>query len=188
MDFLGLLPTSTSGNKQMVVVTECVTRYGETKASSESSVAEVAKLFVDSILLRHGAPEVLITDRVIAFAAEFPQIIFHYSQAYQRRAAAYHPQMNRPTERMNKTFADVLAIYVHVEQKTWVAVLQYVTFAYNTVAQETMQITPFKLVYGRNPKTTPDAMLPQVTDEEYADAAAYLQRAEEARHLGRLRM
>ncbi|XP_072144216.1 uncharacterized protein conv [Dermacentor andersoni] len=188
MDLLGPLPMSTSGNKWIVVATDYLTRFAETKALPKGSAAEVAKFFVENILLRHGAPEVLITDRGTAFTAELTQAILQYSQTSHRRTTAYHPQTNGLTERLNKTLADMLAMYVDVEHKTWDAVLPYVTFAYNTAVQETTQITPFKLVYGRNPTTTLDAMLPHVTDEENVDVASYLQRAEEARQLARLRI
>ncbi|KAK8771367.1 hypothetical protein V5799_025390 [Amblyomma americanum] len=123
-----------------------------------------------------------------AFTAELTQAILQYSQTSHRRTTAYHPQTNGLTERLNKTLADMLSMYVDVEHKTWDAVLPYVTSAYNTAVQETTQITPFKLVYGRNPTTTLDAMLPNVTDEENLDVATYLQRAEEARQLARLRI
>ncbi|XP_070385736.1 uncharacterized protein [Dermacentor albipictus] len=91
-------------------------------------------------------------------------------------------------ERLNKTLADMLAMYVDVEHKTWDGVLPYVTFAYNTAVQETTQVAPFKLVYGRNPTTTLGALLPHVTNEENVDVASCLQRAEAARQLTRLRI
>nr|XP_054920362.1 uncharacterized protein LOC129381481 [Dermacentor andersoni] len=46
--------------------------------------------------------------------------------------------------------------------------------------QETTQLTPFELVYGRNPTMTLDAVLSHDTDEENLDVPAYLQRTEEA--------
>ncbi|XP_075747779.1 uncharacterized protein LOC142812975 isoform X2 [Rhipicephalus microplus] len=55
-------------------------------------------------------------------------------------------------------------------------------------AQETTEMTPFNLVHGRDAVTTLEAMLPNVTDENNLDVAAYLQRAEEARQLARLRI
>ncbi|GFV20248.1 transposon Ty3-I Gag-Pol polyprotein [Trichonephila clavipes] len=41
------------------------------------------------------------------------------------------------TERFNKTLADMLSMYVDVEQKNWDEILPFVTFAYNTAKQET---------------------------------------------------
>ena len=188
MDLLGPFPTSTSGNKWIVVATDYLTRYAETKALPKGSAAEVARFFVENILLRHGAPEVLITDRGTAFTAELTQAILRYSHTSHRRTTAYHPQTNGLTERLNKTIADMLAMYVDVEHKTWDAILPYVTFAYNTAVQETTHMAPFNLVYGRKPATTLDAMLPDVSDEENLDVATYLQRAEEGRQLARLRI
>lgn len=60
------------------------------------------------------------------------------------------------------------------------AILPFVTFAYNTVAQETMQMSPYMLVYGRNTATMLDAMLPNVADEENLGVTVYTQRANEA--------
>ncbi|GFT53667.1 transposon Ty3-I Gag-Pol polyprotein [Trichonephila clavipes] len=49
-----------------------------------------------------------------------------------RFTTAYHPQTNGLTERFNKTLADMLSMYVDVEQKNWDEILPFVTFAYNT--------------------------------------------------------
>ena len=100
MDLLGPFPTSTSGNKWIVVATDYLTRYAETKALPKGSAAEVARFFVENILLRHGAPEVLITDRGTAFTAELTQAILRYSQTSHRRTTAYHPQTNGLNERL----------------------------------------------------------------------------------------
>lgn len=171
-----------------LVATDYLTRYAEAKPLPNGTAVEVAKFFVESILLRHGAPEVLITDRGTAFTADLTQAILHYSHTDHRRTTAYHPQTNGLTERLNKTIADMLAMYVDTEHKTWDIILPYVVFAYNTAVQETTKMTPFKLVHGRDATTTLDAMLPNVTDENNLDVAAYLQRTEEARQLARLRI
>ncbi|XP_077557027.1 uncharacterized protein LOC144170873 [Haemaphysalis longicornis] len=82
----------------------------------------------------------------------------------------------------------MLSMYVDVEHKTWDKVPPYVTFAYNTAIQETTQLTPFELVYGRRPTTMLNAMLPHVEDDDLnTDVQGYLQRAEEAHQLARVR-
>ncbi|XP_065284742.1 uncharacterized protein [Dermacentor albipictus] len=105
-----------------------------------------------------------------------------------RRTTAHHPQRNVLKERLNKTLADMVAMYADVEHNTWDAILPYVTFAYNTALQETTQTTLFKLVCGRNPTITVDSMLPHTTDKENLDVATYIQRADEARQLAHLRI
>ena len=124
----------------------------------------------------------------MAFTAELTQAILRYSQTSHHRTAAYHPQTNGLTERLNKTIANMLAMYVDIDHKTWAAILPYVTFAYNTAVQETTQLSPYKLVYEKSSAMTLDAVLPTTTDEDNLDVATYLQRAEESRQLARLRI
>ncbi|KAK8787335.1 hypothetical protein V5799_022885 [Amblyomma americanum] len=188
MDLLGTFPTSTSGNKWIIIATDYLTRHNEAKALPNKKAAEVAKFFVECIVLRHGTPDVTSRDRGTAFTAEVTKAILRYSQTSHRRTTAYHPQTNGLTEHPNKTFADMHAMYVDAEHKTWDVILPYVLFAYNTAVQETTQMTPFRLVHGREATTTLDAMLPNVTEEENVDVAAYFQRAEKARRLARLQI
>lgn len=189
MDLLGPFPTSTNGNKWIVVATDYLTRYAETASLPSGTAIEVASFFVKNIVLRHGAPMVLITDRGTAFTAELTQQILRLSHTVHRKTTAYHPQTNGLTERLNKTLADMLAMYVDVGHKTWDEVLPYVTFAYNTAPQETTQMTPFELVFARPASTMLDAMLPHVDDgSTHGDVANFLQRAEEARQLARIRI
>ena len=166
MDLLGPFPSSASGNRWIVVCTDYSTRYAETKAVPHATAKEVAKFFIEQIVLRHGAPEAVITDRGAAFTANLMQEILRLSHTQHRRTTAYHPQTNGLTERLNKTLGDMLAMYVDIEHKTWDEILPYVTFAYNTAIQETTGYTPFHLVYGREPTTMLDAMLPHQPDPE----------------------
>ncbi|KAM7289119.1 DDE-type integrase/transposase/recombinase [Ixodes scapularis] len=189
MDLLGPFPPSTSGNRWIIVATDYLTRYAETKALPSGTAVEVAKFFIESIVLRHGAPEVLITDRGSSFMAQLTQEILRLSHTSHRRTTAYHPQTNGLTERLNKTIADMISMYVDVEHKTWDEVLPYVTFAYNTAVQETTGVTPFQLVHGRKVTTMLDAMLPHEPAVDGSDDAQVVaQRAEEVRQLARLRI
>lgn len=188
MDFLGPFPTSTTGNRWIIVATDYLTRYAETSALRRGTADEAAQFFLESIVLRHGAPAVVITDRGTAFMAKFLDIVLRLSGTAHRKTTAYHPQTNGLTERLNRTLADMISMYVDVEHKNWDEVLPYVTFAYNTARQETTHQTPFSLVYGREVTTTLDAMLPHEFDDNETGAEEITQRAEAARQLARWRI
>ncbi|XP_049273750.1 uncharacterized protein LOC125759322 [Rhipicephalus sanguineus] len=163
MDLLGPFPTSTYGNKWIAVATDYLTRYAETRPLASSNATEVGSYLVN-IVLRHGAPEVLITDRGTIFTAELTQQILRLSHTMHRRTTADHPQTKGLTERLNKTFVDMLAMYV--EHKTW---------------DDILLCSPTATIL--------DAMLPHVDHESmHADVAGFLQRAEEVRQLVRTRV
>lgn len=189
IDLLGPFPTSRAGNRWIAVATDYLTRYIETRALPRGTANDIATFFVHGIVLRHGAPTVVITDRGTAFTAQLTEDIMHLSGSVHRKATAYHPQTNGLTERLNKTIADMISMYVDVDHKNWDDVLPYVTFAYNTAVQETTGFTPFRLVHGREAVTTLDAMLlPTHCSNVVTDAAEFARCAEEARQLARMRI
>ncbi|GFU92106.1 retrovirus-related Pol polyprotein from transposon 17.6 [Trichonephila clavipes] len=67
IDLLGRFPKSAHGNKWILVCTDYSTRYAITKALPTAEVDEIAKFLLEEIVLRHGAPRVIITDRGAVF-------------------------------------------------------------------------------------------------------------------------
>ncbi|KAM7298845.1 DDE-type integrase/transposase/recombinase [Ixodes scapularis] len=188
-EFAWALPAVDAGNRCIIVATDYLTRYAKTKALPSGTAVEVDKFFIESILLRHGTPEVLITDRGSSFLAQPTQEILRLSHTSHCGTTAYHPQTNGLTERLNKIIAYTVLMYVDLEHKTWDEVLPYVTFAYNTAVQKTTEFTPFELVHRRKVTTMLDAMLPhEPVDDGCDDAHAVSQRGEEVCQLARLRI
>ncbi|GFY33822.1 hypothetical protein TNCV_4595341 [Trichonephila clavipes] len=187
IDLLGRFPKSAHGNKWIIVCTDYSTRYAITKALPTAEVDEIAKFLLEEIVLRHGAPRVIITDRGAVFRSRLVSSLVDLCNIDHRFTTAYHPQTNGLTERFNNTLADMLSMYVDVEQKNWDEILPFVTFAYNTAKQETTGFTPFYLLHGREAETTLDTMLPfcpnDFDDNNITKIAA---RAEESRQLARV--
>ncbi|GFV66162.1 retrovirus-related Pol polyprotein from transposon 17.6 [Trichonephila clavipes] len=187
IDLLGRFPKSAHGNKWIIVCTDYSTRYAITKALPTAEVDEIAKFLLEEIVLRHGVPRVIITDRGAVFRSRLVSSLVDLCNIDHRFTTAYHPQTNGLTERFNKTLADMLSMYVDVEQKNWDEILPFVTFAYNTAKQETTGFTPFYLLHGREAETTLDTILPfcpnDFDDNNITKIAA---RAEESRQLARV--
>ncbi|UYV74416.1 hypothetical protein LAZ67_11003491, partial [Cordylochernes scorpioides] len=187
IDLLGRFPTSNDGNKWTVVATDYLTRYAMTKAIPNGSSEEVGKFIVEDVILKHGAPRELISDRGRTFISHTIRDINNLCGTAHRFTSAYHPQTNGLTERLNKTLGDMLSMYVDVDQRNWDSVLPYVTFAYNTAKQETTGFSPFYLVHGRDVETPLDTIL---TYREEANLEDYVEslvtNAEDARQLARL--
>ncbi|GFT56380.1 hypothetical protein TNCV_1388901 [Trichonephila clavipes] len=110
-------PKSAHGNKWIIVCTDYSTRYAITKALPTAEVYEIAKFLLEEIVLRHGAPRVIITDRGAVFRSRLVSSLVDLCNIDHRFTTAYHPQTNGLTERFNKTLADMLSMYVDVEQK-----------------------------------------------------------------------
>ncbi|UYV80275.1 hypothetical protein LAZ67_18002262, partial [Cordylochernes scorpioides] len=164
-----------------------ITKFAITKALPTSESVEVAKFFIKDVILKHGAPREVITDRGRNFTSSMIRDLNKHCRITHRTTTAYHPQTNGLTERLNKTIADMLSMYVDVNQKDWDEILPFVTFAYNTAKQESTGFSPFYLVHGREAETPLDLLFPKFPSEDEDDFIQTLgSRAEEARQLARI--
>ncbi|UYV72881.1 hypothetical protein LAZ67_10001063 [Cordylochernes scorpioides] len=187
MDLLGRFPTSMCGNRWIIVCTDYLTKFAITKALPTSESVEVAKFFIKDVILKHGAPREVITDRGRNFTSSMIRDLNKHCRITHRTTTAYHPQTNGLTERLNKTIADMLFMYVDVNQKDWDEILPFVTFAYNTAKQGSTGFSPFYLVHGREAETPLDLLFPKFPSEDEDDFIQTLgSRAEEARQLARI--
>ena len=64
----------------------------------------------------------------------------------------WHPQANGQTEHFNKSLANMLTVYCEEYHENWDEYLPYLAFCYNSGASETTKISPFKVIYGRDPR------------------------------------
>ncbi len=182
MDIVGPLEESYKGNRYILVMTEYSTRYAETAPMENQTAITVANAFVQSIILRHGAPNEILTDQGTNFQSGLVQSILDLLQVKRLRTSAYRPETDGLTERFNRTMCDMLAAYVTGDPARWDEYLPYITFAYNTSKQASVKETPFYLLYGHDP-LGPDELTvqerPRYPFEEDDTFAANWRRAKE---------
>lgn len=160
VDLLGSFPPLSADNRWIVVAIDHQTRYAETKAVPTATATDVAQFLLDQIILKHGAPRELLTDRGRAFVSRVISEILRSCSIIHKPTTAYHPQANGLTERLNRTLANMLAMYVSSDHSNWDAALPFITFAYNSSRQDTTGFSPFFLLYGREPALLIDSLLP----------------------------
>ena len=148
IDVYGPLPMSKKGNRYVIVCTDYLTKWVETKAVPSQTAVAVANFFVQQILLRHGAPATLLSDQGLPFLAAVTQEVLFLCQTRHVNTTAYNPACNGFTEPYNKVMSVMLSMYVNNEQTDWDENLAFITAAYNTSKQASTGFTPFYLLYG----------------------------------------
>lgn len=151
IDLYGPLPLTPAGHRWIVTAVDHLTRYAETAALPSGAASEVAEFVLQAIILRHGAPRVLLSDRGKTFLSHVLAEVLQASNTIHKTTSAYHPQTNGLTERFHRTLSDMISMYVKPDHTNWDTILPFVTFAYNTAVQRTTNYSPFFLVYGRAP-------------------------------------
>mgnify|MGYP000662732600 CR=1 FL=1 len=72
---------------------------------------------------------------------------------------------------MNKTLKQVIASYVDPLQTNWDTMVPFATHAYNTSVQASTKVSPFRALYGRDPRFPPEIHTIATSNPKYSDAA-----------------
>ena len=165
VDLLGPFPRSVSGNIYAVVMVDRFTRWPEIVAIPDGTAEAVADAVVDKLILRHGCPDQLLSDRGTQFTSRLFRRMSKRLGIKRLFTTAYHPQCNGQVERFNRFIAAALTAYVKDHQEDWDQHLEAIAFAYRTSVVDAVGDTPFHLVHGR------DARLPTAVlqEEAYGD-------------------
>jgi len=106
IDFVGPLKETNEGNKYLIVITDYVTKWVEAFPTKDAKATTVARILVDQIISRHGAPREILSDQGQAFLAKLVYQVCEYFRIKKINTSAYHPQTNGLTEAYQQTWTD----------------------------------------------------------------------------------
>ncbi|UYV79839.1 K02A2.6-like, partial [Cordylochernes scorpioides] len=174
IDLMGRFPKSGRGNSWILVCTDYYSRYIETAALTRGTAEEIADFFLQKVVLRHGAPKTVISDRGSCFLSKLFKEVLKICNTLHKKTTSYHPQTNGQTERMNRTLADMMAMYIDERHQNWDEILPFVTFAYNSSIQDTTGYSPYFLIHGREPLTFLDSTFDMPEFSKHKDYDEYV--------------
>ena len=160
MDFLGpIKPESLNGNKYVLVLTDAFSKWTEVVALPNQTAETTCRALMDKIILYHGPPKIIITDRGSNFTSRLFNNLCRELKTKHKTTTAYHPQSNGMTERFNKTMVEMIRKYIADGFERWEEVLGPMASAYrNSVHASTME-TPYFLITARDPNMVVDRFL-----------------------------
>ena len=189
-DALGPLRETDSGNKNILVFMDRLTKSCELFAVADLKETTVARIIVNEIVPRHGCPFSILTDRAASFNSELLQQIYSLLNTKKLNTSAYNPQSNGQVERFNETLVVMLSMYVTKHQTDWDQYLNILKGAYMSAPHPITGYTPNYLLYGRELKLPIDTIVS--AKEWYADREDFLskllQRTSFAQDLARARL
>ncbi|KAJ8346723.1 hypothetical protein SKAU_G00281240 [Synaphobranchus kaupii] len=124
---------------------------------------------------RFGSPAELHSDQGCNFESQVLAEVCKRLGVTKTRTTPLHPQSDGLVERFNRTLATQLAILASQHQRDWDRHLPLVLWAYRSAVQESSQLTPAALMFGRELRTPVDLVFgappepeePSRTREEY---------------------
>ena len=171
MDFVTHLPRTQQKHDALLVVVDYLTKMLILRPTHSSATAvDTARLFVDSVVRRHGLPRAIVSDRDTKFTSTFWREVSKVMGTTLAMSSGYHPQTDGQTERANRTIEEMLRAYVGKRQDDWDERLGMIEFAYNNSVHSSTGFTPFFLCYGRHPVNPVNRLIHMDTKNEAADS------------------
>lgn len=187
MDIAGPWPADSNGLR-FVLISVCeFSGYLETEAVATINAEDVKRFIEYRLILRHGCPEKIRTDRGRQFIAGSVVDFLESRGIKLIHTSSYHPQGNGKAERAVRSLKSVMDHYYRSDRKNWSAILPYATFCVNTALSSAKGFSPFFILHGREPALPADLLLERAELESNGrDKLSWLQRANAARELTQL--
>jgi hypothetical protein len=153
MDFITGLPKSTKKNDAIMFVVDKLSKSTHfIPVKSTYKAIDIANIFMKNIFRLHGMPKEILSDRDTKFTSSFWKSLMAGFETKLLFSMAYHPQTDGQIERVNQIVEYMLRKHVMHHPKKWEDYLPLVVLAYNNDYQESLKMSPFESLYGRQSK------------------------------------
>ncbi|GJT48758.1 reverse transcriptase domain-containing protein [Tanacetum coccineum] len=150
MDFITMFPKSSSSHNAIWVIVDRLTKSAYfLEIQEDYSMENLARLYIDEIVARHGVPTSIISDRDGRFTSRFWQTMQKALGTRLDMSTSYHPWTDRQSERTIKMLEDMLRACVIDFGGSWNIHLPLAEFSYNNSYHSSIRYAPFEALYGR---------------------------------------
>jgi hypothetical protein len=149
MDFIMGLPRTSCGNNSIWVIMDHLTKSAHfIPIATTYRVGQYAELYISHIVLYHGIPKTIISDRGSIFVAHFLGATTRVFGHPSHQKLSLSPQTDGQMERVNQIIENMLCACVLTDGLKWDKHLPLAEFSYNNSYQESIKMSPFETLYG----------------------------------------
>ena len=154
MDFITKLPRTVKGYDTIWVIVDRLTRSGHFLPIEETVASEkLAELFIREVIVRHGVPLSIVSDRDTKFTSRFWSKFHENMGTRLLRSTSFHPETDGLSERTIQTVEDMLRACAIDFGGSWDNHLPLVEFSYNNSYHSTIDMAPYEMLYRRKCRT-----------------------------------
>ena len=175
IDIIGPLPETRQGNKYVLTVTCCFSKWTESYPLKNITAKTVATTFVNEFICRYGLVKEIHSDQGKQFESSLFQEMCGLLGIDKTRTTAFYPASDGLVERVQRTLEDMLSKYIRSNQRDWDEVLPFILMAYRSSKHEATKKTPNLVFLGRETDLPVDLLYPPPPTEEQSPSDEYVQ-------------
>ncbi|KAL5020815.1 hypothetical protein ScPMuIL_002102 [Solemya velum] len=174
MDFLQVEPSS--GYEHLLVITDHFTKFARVIPTKNETALTTARVLYDNFITIYGFPQRLHSDQGPNFESKVIKELCKICNVEKSRTTCYHAMGNGACERMNRTLLKLLGTLENEQKGSWKKHLPTLVHYYNCTPHETTGYSPYKLMFGRDPKLPIDTMFGLDYEAELASYTEYIRK------------
>ena len=165
MDLLDMSVTTARGNRYVLVMVDCFSRWTEACPLPDKTAHSVADAFFNQVVCRFGChfglPIVIHSDQGRKFENKIMQELCILCGSHKTRTTPYHLESDGLVERFNRTLLMMLAMFASKNREDWDDLLPAVMMAYRSSVHESTGLSPYRLMFGEGCTLPMDIGLPK---------------------------
>jgi len=149
VDILSGLPTTTDGNRYILVLTDYFTKWACAFPLPDAEASTCMRAMYDGFFAQFGLPRQLHSDMGKNFESKLFHELCQITGITKSRTTPFHPQCDGQTERMNRTLLQMLRCTADDNPATWPQRLPTIMAAYRMTVHRVTGLTPNMAMLGR---------------------------------------
>lgn len=149
IDAAGPYLETDDGNKYIITMQDMLSKFVIAVPTRSQDANTIARVFVENVVLKYGAPGSCLSDRGSNFLSEVFKQTCRLLKINKFATSAFRPQSNGSNERNHRVLTEYLRHFISNSQTDWDKWIAYATFVYNTTPNVGTKYTPFEMLFGR---------------------------------------
>jgi transposase InsO family protein len=137
--------------ENVLVITDHFTRFAIAVPTKNITAKTTAEAFFNSFVVHYGLTKRIHSDQGANFESKLIKVLCELFCISKCRTTPYHPIGNGLCERFNRTLINILGSMEQATKADWKSYIGPIVHAYNRMKQETTKISPYHLMFVREP-------------------------------------